>query len=223
MLIKRRLSLDAQIAAAEKKKHLSAEGVVGIWNRDSNIMAIDFETAHYFKDIYNKQYSSACQVGIAYFDASSGEIKTVSSFIKPEPFTMDNGNFQIHGISLESLVDAPSFNQVYEDLIFPYIQKSKIILSHNAPFDTRVLFNALNFYELDAPNTTFVCTLSMAKKFLKLRKNSLDTICTQYNIELNHHEATSDALACFKIFEKFSERGFEYCGRSIEKMMQSKS
>ncbi len=223
MQIFRRRSLDDIIANAEKKKLLNTNGILGKWDRNSNIMAIDFETAHFFDDIYKQQYSSACQVGIAFYNAGTGEIKTSSSLIKPDPFKMDPGNFQIHGISLEFLEDAPLFNKVYEDLILPNIQNSTIMIAHNAPFDTRVLFNALRFYKMDIPNIPCVCTLDMSKKKTKATKHSLDALCKLYGIELEHHEACSDALACLKIFERFADKGLEYCAKSVEKMMGSKS
>lgn len=223
MSAEQRSSLAAIIAAAETKKRVNAEGAPGLWDRSKSVLAIDFETAHNFNEICNRQFSSACQVGLAFYDAHTGDIQTVSSFIRPDPFKMDFGNSRVHGISLEMVEDAPTFELVYEDLILPYIRRSDLLVAHNAPFNTRVLYNALQYYQLTVPGITCACTLSMAKQYLRGAKNGLRALCEACGIELDHHEACSDALACLRVFETFSDEGFEYFGRSVEKMMQSRS
>lgn len=223
MYIERKSPLSAIIASAETKKKINAEGAPGLWDRSKSVLAIDFETAHNFNEICNREFSSACQVGLAFYDAATGEVHTASSFIRPDPFKMDLGSSRIHGITLEMLEYAPSFEQVYEDLLLPYMRRSELLVAHNAPFDMRVLYNALQYYQLSEPGITCACTLAMAKQYLRGQKNGLGALCEAYGIELDHHEASSDALACLRVFEKFSDEGFEYFGRSIEKMMQSRT
>lgn len=47
-------------------------------------------------------------------------------------------------------------------------------------------------------------TLGLAKEKLQLPNYKLNTICQALDIELNHHEALSDALACMHIHRRLS-------------------
>jgi len=45
-------------------------------------------------------------------------------------------------------------------------------------------------------------TLKLAKNHLDIENFRLDTICEHLNIELEHHKAESDTLACYEIYKR---------------------
>lgn len=152
-----------------------------------NFVAIDFETA-------NPKRTSACSLGIAVFE----DLKLVSSehyFIKPYPFEFAPYNVAIHGITEETVANAPTFDELWAS-IEPKLE-GKLIIAHNASFDISVLRRVAEAYEIPLPEIHFLCTYRLAEQvFPGLCSYSLDTLAETLNIELNHHNATSDAIAC---------------------------
>src|SRR5690606_9783331 len=97
----------------------------------------------------------------------------------------------IHGITPAQTKFAPTFKSVWPQ-IAPYIQNQNVV-AHNISFDARVLLNTLAYYRITAPNFKQHCTL-------KIFGAKLNVLCRQYNLELNHHAALSDAIACANLF-----------------------
>ena len=63
-------------------------------------------------------------------------------------------------------------------------------------FDTAVLCACLSHYQLSAPECRYICTVKVARRVWPALKNhKLDTVSAALGIELNHHEACSDARA----------------------------
>lgn len=54
-------------------------------------------------------------------------------------------------------------------------------------------------YEIEMPLSPFQCTVQVARKHFGIRPAKLNNVCSVLGIELNHHEALSDARACAKI------------------------
>ena len=81
------------------------------------------------------------------------------------------------------------------------------LIAHNAGFDRRVLRGCCFAAGIDAPATPFLCTVSGSRKGLSLRHNRLNDVCDYLGIELDHHKADSDALACAKIYLHLREKG----------------
>lgn len=48
-------------------------------------------------------------------------------------------------------------------------------------------------------------TVDLAKEHMEIDNFKLDTVCSHLGIELDHHKAESDALACFKIYKQLKE------------------
>ncbi len=158
-----------------------------------NFTAIDFETATGCRN-------SACAVGIV--TVEGGEIvDQYSALIQPPENRYSFWNIEVHGIRPEDTASAPTFADLY-----PEIQKrllGRTVIAHNESFDRSVLRRSLEHYRLDhgALNLTdrWECTVKIyrAKGF---NPCDLGTCCQRLNIELNHHEALSDALACAKLY-----------------------
>ena len=159
-----------------------------------SFIAIDYETA-------NSSYESVCSVGISLVENK----KITSNFytlIKPaKDFSFfDSFNTSIHGITEKDVKDAPSFADVWPEIEKIYKPNQIPFACHYAGFDIRVTeamlysignkFSDIEFYD--------TCTISK-KVWPELMNFKLNTISTFLGIELDHHNAASDAQACAQI------------------------
>jgi DNA polymerase-3 subunit epsilon len=103
-------------------------------------------------------------------------------------------NIEIHGITPEQTIDAPAFSALW-DVLKPFIQNQTVV-AHNGAFDFNCLFRTLEFYGLEQPTYQKQCTYRIYGK-------SLSTVCEEYKIPLNHHDALSDAMACAELFRLY--------------------
>jgi DNA polymerase-3 subunit epsilon len=162
--------------------------------RDSgcNFCAIDFETACY-------QRASACAVGLV--RVKEGQIEeTFYTLIKPpEGMAILPSFTQIHGISNRDVANAPSFDRVWPEL--RAFIGNDFLVAHNSSFDKSVLRYCLGYYGIEYTIPEFVCTVQCARrKWPQLYNHKLDTVSRFLGIELTHHEALSDSIACAKIY-----------------------
>lgn len=146
--------------------------------------AIDFETAH------GKRWS-ICQIGLVRVE--NGLITDeLSILVQPPKNFYWNWFIDIHGITPEITRNEPPFSSVWP-LVEPYI-KNQIVVAHNGfSFDFTVLSKTLEYFGMDCPEYEKHCTY-------KLFRKNLATLCKEYNIPLNHHDALSDARACANLF-----------------------
>lgn len=156
----------------------------------NSFTAIDFETAQGYR-------WSICQVGIVRIE--QGIITDeVNLLVKPpnnyywERFT------DIHGITPDDTLYAPNFSEIWSQ-IEPFIKNQSVVAHNGFSFDFSVLQKTLEYYGLEVPMYEKYCTY-------KIFKNNLASLCQQYAIPLNHHDALSDARACAKLFELYLEK-----------------
>jgi len=156
--------------------------------------AIDFETA-------TNNRNSACAVGIV--TVENGIITDeYYTLIKPPNNEYNRHTIQVHGITPEDTKNAPTFVEIY-----PEIKKrlqGKIVVAHNESFDRTVLQKTMAEYGLDYSELNisdrWECTMKMCRTNNKYPSGKLDECCAVENIELNHHEALSDARACAELY-----------------------
>lgn len=153
--------------------------------------AIDFETATAFHP---------CSVGIVTVE-NGIVVDEFVTLIKPpnnlySPFTI-----QVHGIYPGDTLRAKNFLQV-----FPEIQKrlqNRLVVAHNESFDRNVLAKSMAYYGLDYADlnigSKWECTVKIYKA-KGLKPTKLSDCCRAMNIQLNHHEALSDARACASLY-----------------------
>lgn len=146
--------------------------------------AIDFETAH------GAGYS-ICQAGIVRVvdgvitEQRCWNIQPPSNYYW-ERFT------EIHGMTAGTTADSPTFDQVWHE-IEPYIAGQHVVAHNGHGFDFQCIRAVLRYYGLPSVEFSGHCTYKL------LRKN-LAVLCEEHQIELNHHEALSDAHACAQLF-----------------------
>ena len=151
-----------------------------------DFVAIDFETANYNR-------ASACAVGLVV--VQDYEVKeSFSSLIRPLG-DFEDSCVKIHGISSEDVKDAPSFQEIYPEII--EIVGDKPLVAHNASFDMGVIKENLLQLNLPSPNLNYFCTVSLSRKLLPgLPNHQLGTVARLFGIDFLHHDVTSDAYAC---------------------------
>ena len=140
--------------------------------------AIDFETA-------NGDRSSICQVGLIRV-VSGIVVAQINLLVQPPENYYWNSFVDIHGITPKHTECAPAFA-----LIWPVIEsliEDQDVVAHNSRFDFDCLQKTLAFYGISEPKYRGHCTYQIYRRSLK-------SLCNQYEIELNHHDALSDASA----------------------------
>ena len=156
-----------------------------------NFIALDFETA-------NSNRQSVCSIGLTFIE-NDEIVHTINQLIKPTPNYYDGINISIHGITKDMTANAPTFSELWPDLL--PIFKNADIVAHNASFDFSALRYVLEAYHIEFPVLNYYCTMMLSKKlYPHLENHKLPTVCDHLNIsDLQHHDAESDALACAKI------------------------
>ncbi len=158
-----------------------------------NFTAIDFETAT------GKRYS-ACAVGI--ITVENGKIiNEYNALIQPPNNEYSYYNTEVHGITEFDTVNAPLFPDVYPEI--RDLLAGQTVVAHNESFDRGVLQKTMEYYNLDYSelniSNPWECTLKIyrAKGY---KPASLDACCSKQGINLNHHEALSDARGCAMLY-----------------------
>ena len=89
----------------------------------------------------------------------------------------------------------------------PILQGVDFLAAHNAPFDSGVLGACCEAARLSKPAHRFICTVRLARSTWNIYPTKLSNVCQHLNIELNHHEALSDAHACAQIVIAAEKKG----------------
>ncbi|MCT4614080.1 MAG: 3'-5' exonuclease [Marinifilaceae bacterium] len=161
-----------------------------------DFIAIDFETA-------NSKRDSACAIGVVKV-VDSKIIYKKSYLINPPDSYFHPMNVSIHGISLNDVENELSFNFIWEEIEDLFIDQT--IVAHNASFDISVLRACLKTYGIRKPELTYACTVNISRKLWPAMPNhKLNTMASMFNIELDHHNALDDALACAQIMLKAAD------------------
>lgn len=159
-------------------------------------VAIDFETAGYYRH-------SACSIGIVRIDGNElGD--EFYSLIRPP--SSDVKFTHIHGLRWRDLKDAEKFPEVWQKCL-EFLRGAQYIIAHNARFDRDVLYACCDEYACERPVQSFLCTLKASRQVLSIGSHSLNAICDYFGLELDHHNALSDARACARLFLKLVKHG----------------
>lgn len=125
-------------------------------------------------------------------------------YIKPDR-DIDEGAYEVHGISTEFLADKPKFEEVLDDFL-AYIKGAELVI-HNAPFDVGFLDHELRLAGEQWGQTTDYATVTdslvMARKMHPGQKNNLDALCRRYevdNTQRDLHGALLDAELLAEVY-----------------------
>lgn len=150
---------------------------------------IDFETANMYPD-------SVCQMGIAVVE-DGGIIEKKTFFIRP-PYN-DFRNAEIHGITLEDVVNEKTFAELWCE-IKPYIENC-LVGAYNANFDIGCLIGTLENYKIPVPDFAYFDILQNTREHYREEKEEgylenfkLKTVAKYLDIDYLAHDALSDVL-----------------------------
>jgi DNA polymerase-3 subunit epsilon len=118
---------------------------------------------------------------------------------------IDEGALAVHGISNQFLADKPRFSDIIKDFI-EYLDGAELII-HNAPFDVGFIDHELKLagaeYGTVSTYCTVIDTLVMARKLRPGKKNNLDVLCKEYDVNNAHrdlHGALLDAELLSEVY-----------------------
>ncbi|MDR0950231.1 MAG: hypothetical protein LBM13_01120 [Candidatus Ancillula sp.] len=159
----------------------------------NSLTAIDFETAAPGAGV-------VCSVGLAKI-VDGKLVDTYSSLIMPPGGMPDRWCFkEIHGISPEQVLDAPSWIEVWKDILD--FADGDTFAAHNARFDRGQLYAANRLAGLDDINYEFICTCNESRRLIPehLENYKLPTVAHYFDVEqIHHHDAGDDAIVCGEI------------------------
>jgi DNA polymerase III subunit epsilon len=164
-----------------------------------DFIAIDFEIA-------NSNYNSACSMGLV-FVQNNQIIDEKYYVIKPPKMELDEEMSKVHGLTIEDLENAPTFDEVWNE-ISHYFHEENYIIAHNAQFDMNVLKNCLITYSLDIPEFKYIDSITISTRACRGEGigNSLKERAQRFGIAMNnHHNALSDARVCAELVIKCIE------------------
>ena len=125
-------------------------------------------------------------------------------YLNPER-EIDEGATRVHGLTLEKLSNEPLFKEVAKDFL-NFISGAELII-HNAAFDVGFINKEISLLEWDENSiedyALVMDTLKMAREMHPGKKNSLDALCTRYEIDRSMrqvHGALIDADLLAKVY-----------------------
>jgi DNA polymerase-3 subunit epsilon len=153
-----------------------------------NFVAIDFETGMYRPE-------SAISVGLVKF-IDGQEADSYYSLIRPPELYIRPEFTDIHGLTVEDVREAPSFGDIWDKNILPFIEGLPLA-AHNAAFDMRILLAVLNYYDIPEPKLRCFCSLKTARKIWpELKSHALTALADHFDIKYDAHNALADARTC---------------------------
>ena len=153
-----------------------------------NFVAIDFETA-------NPNSDSACAIGLVKVE-NFQVVEQVEYLIRPPTNWFEFTH--IHDIDWSMVVNQPTFGELHPQ-IDKFLAGADFLAAHNASFDRRVLAACRATYQIDRQPHRFLCTVQLARQQWQIKPTKLSDVCRKLEIQLQHHNALSDAHACAQI------------------------
>ena len=153
--------------------------------------AIDFETATGYHP---------CSVGIVTVE-NGVIVDEYVSLIKPPNNEYNPFTIRVHGIYPKDTINAKSFFQIYPEI--EKRLKNRVVVAHNESFDRNVLRKTMLLHSLNYDDLNIAAKWECTVKIYKakgVKPTKLSDCCREMDIQLNHHEALSDARACAKLY-----------------------
>ncbi|QJC37247.1 DNA polymerase III subunit epsilon [Enterobacteriaceae endosymbiont of Donacia thalassina] len=137
------------------------------------------------------------------------------TYINPQK-NISKEAYNIHGISNKFLSKKPIFSDILDNFL-RFIKGAELII-HNAQFDINFLNYELSLIKKKLPKIEDLCiikdTLKMARNIFPGKRNSLNSLCSRFNIDTskrNLHGALLDAklLAHVFLFMTTKQKSFQ--------------
>ncbi|MEM8766540.1 MAG: DNA polymerase III subunit epsilon [Pseudomonadota bacterium] len=110
--------------------------------------------------------------------------RQLHKYINPDR-EIDDGAFEVHGISSEFLADKPRFHELADEIV-DFLSGAELII-HNAPFDVAFLDYEFARLSQRGPRVKNICqitdSLALARHKHPGQKNNLDALCRRYAVD----------------------------------------
>lgn len=123
-------------------------------------------------------------------DGRKTSLRRFHRYLNPER-EIEAGAVAVHGLTYERLQNEPKFADIAASFL-EFIEGAELII-HNAPFDIGFLNHELGLIDLPPLQNEVMDTLRMAREMHPGKKNSLDALCSRYEID-NAHRTLHGAL-----------------------------
>lgn len=156
----------------------------------------------------NRRNDRMSQIGLCVVE--DGKISAARGFLVNPECEFDPFNVMLTGITPEMTRSEPNFAELWDGGLREALSGG-VLAAHNAPFDMAVLAKCLAHYGIEWRRTAeYIDTVRLARRaFPGLPNHKLDTLAYCLGLELDHHDAASDALACAGVLLAAQERGAE--------------
>ncbi|MDT0178045.1 DNA polymerase III subunit epsilon [Pantoea sp. RRHST58] len=125
-------------------------------------------------------------------------------YLRPDRL-VDPEAFGVHGIADEFLADKPTFAEIADEFL-DYIRGAELVI-HNASFDIGFMDYEFSMLNRGIAKTETFCritdSLAMARKMFPGKRNSLDALCSRYEIDNSKrtlHGALLDSEILAEVF-----------------------
>jgi len=123
-------------------------------------------------------------------DGRKVSLRRFHRYLNPER-EIDAGAAAVHGLTYERLQNEARFADIAVSFL-EFIEGAELII-HNAPFDIGFLNHELELLSLPPLQNAVTDTLKIARDMHPGKKNSLDALCSRYEID-NAHRTLHGAL-----------------------------
>ena len=141
------------------------------------------------------------QIAVVLQDWTAHPTSVWSTYVRPSQFwSRDLGPQHVHGISRRKLILAPTTAKAMQK--FAQLTAGRIIVAHNAEFDTKFLRAAALQHHVDLNWAGVLCTLKLSRALDPQRQQThkLSTLCEKYGVALDQaHHAEHDARATAEV------------------------
>lgn len=123
-------------------------------------------------------------------DGRKVSMRRFHRYLNPER-EIEAGAVEVHGLTYERLQNEPRFADIVHSFL-EFIEGAELII-HNAPFDMGFLNSELELLGLPPLQNAVLDTLKVAREMHPGKKNSLDALCSRYEVD-NAHRTLHGAL-----------------------------
>ena len=137
-----------------------------------------------------KQGHRIIELAAIELDGRKVSVRRFHRYLNPER-EIDAGAAAVHGLTYERLQNEAKFADIASSFL-EFIEGAELII-HNAPFDMGFLNHELELLGLPLLQNAVTDTLKVAREMHPGKKNSLNALCSRYEID-NAHRTLHGAL-----------------------------
>lgn len=186
------MSADDRFAIPGKKGNfLHYSGTGGQLNYDAQFVVVDVETTGFSPWTQDR----IVELGAVRITKDGTIVGSLSTLINPQIPT--TGAKHIHGISLNMVKDAPTYQEIYDQ--FADLLDGAIFVAHHAKFDEGFISAESYRAKVKLNRMPGLCTYWLSRQVLTLPNYKLATVTNHFGINQDlAHSAYDDALVVAK-------------------------